>query len=122
MHRSAAGFADGHQAGCDAFRVVGIGIQHFTPIVGGNAAHIVVNRRQNRDRLTRHVDAGENLGAFGNARKTLMQDRRIEVIEMQEDVVLVLADAAAFTDFHRHAARHDVRERQGPSRKAHNAP
>ena len=27
-----------------------------------------------------------------------MQDRRIEVIEMQEDVVLVLADAAAFTD------------------------
>ncbi|MND87832.1 hypothetical protein D3C80_798400 [compost metagenome] len=37
-----------------------------------------------------------------------MQDRRIKVVEMQEDVILVLADAAAFTDFHRHAARHHV--------------
>jgi hypothetical protein len=33
---------------------------------------------------------------------------RIEVVEVQEDVVLVLADAAAFADFHGHAARDNV--------------
>ncbi|QTK80385.1 hypothetical protein AT6N2_C2837 [Agrobacterium tumefaciens] len=108
VNRGATGFAYRHQAGRDTLGIVSIGVQHFTPVVRGNAAHIVVNRRQNRDRLARHVDACKNLRAFGNARKTLMQDRRIEVIEMQEDVVLVLADAAAFTDFHRHAAGDNV--------------
>ncbi len=67
-----------------------------------------MNSRQDRDRLARHVNAGENLGTFGNARKTLVQDRRIKVIEMQEDVVLVLADATTLADFHGHAARHHV--------------
>ena len=36
--------------------------------------------------------------------QALMQNRRIKVIQVQEDVVRMLADAATFADFHRHAA------------------
>ena len=63
VNGSAARFAHSHQAGCDATGIFAIGVQHFTPIVGRNAAHIVVNRRQNRDRFTRHVHAREDVGA-----------------------------------------------------------
>src|SRR5690606_27796806 len=80
----------------------------FAPVVGRNAAHVVVNGRQNRDRLAGHVDAGEDLGRFGDTRQALVDHGRIEVIQVQEDVVLVLANATAFTDFQSHAAGHDV--------------
>ena len=108
MHRGAAGFADGHQARNDPLRIGTVGIQHFAPIVGWNAAHVVMHGRQHRDRLARHIDAGEDLGAFRDTRQTLMQHGRIEMVEMQVDVVLVLADAATLADFQRHAARDHV--------------
>ena len=62
VHRGAAGFADGHQAGRDAVGIVGGRVQHLAPVVRRNAAHVVVHGRQHRDRLARHVDAGEDLG------------------------------------------------------------
>ena len=40
----------------------------------------------------------------GNARQPLVQHRRVEMVEVQVDVVLVLADAAALADLDRHAA------------------
>ena len=45
---------------------------------------------------------------FGNARQPLVQHLGIEMVEMQVDVILVLADAAAFADFDRHGARDHV--------------
>jgi hypothetical protein len=51
--------------------------------------------RQHRDRFLGQVDAGKNLGALGNARQALMQDGRIEMVEVQKNVVLVFADAPA---------------------------
>ncbi len=71
-------------------------------------AHVVVHGRQDGDRLLRQVDAGEDLGALGNARQALVQDFRVEMVEVQVDVVLVLADAAAFADLQRHRAADDV--------------
>ncbi len=41
-----------------------------------------------------------------------MQDRRIEVIEVQEDVVLVRPHAAAFADFQRHRATDHIARRE----------
>jgi len=64
--------------------------------------------RQHRDRLFRQVDAGKDPGAFGNARKPLVEHGGIKMIEVQIDMVLGLADAAALADFQRHAARDDV--------------
>ena len=45
---------------------------------------------------------------FGDARQPLGENLRIEMIEMQEDVVLLRPDAAAFADLDGHGARDDV--------------
>ena len=82
--------------------------QRLAVIVRGDAAHVVVHGRQHRDRLAGHVDAGEDARALGDAGQPLVQHRRIEMIEVQEDVVLALADAAAFANLDRHRARDDV--------------
>jgi hypothetical protein len=73
-------------------------------IVGRHAAHVVVHGRQHRDRLAAQVDAREHLGALGDAGQALVQDLRVQVIEVQEDVVLVGADAAALADLDGHGA------------------
>ena len=67
-----------------------------------------MHRRQYRDRFARHVDVGENSRGFADAGQPLVQHCRVKVIEVQEKVVLFLADAAAFTDFHGHRARDHI--------------
>ena len=76
--------------GTTCVRVAVLQGQHLAVIVRRDAAHVVMDGRQNRDRLLRHVDAGEDLGAFRNARQALVQDLRIEMVEMKMDVVLLL--------------------------------
>jgi hypothetical protein len=104
MHRNAGRLANGHQAGHDRVGIAADLGQHFAVIVGRDAAHIVVHRRQHRDRLLGDVDAGKNAGRFGDARQALVQNVRIEMVQMQEDVVAILADAAPLADFHGHRA------------------
>ena len=77
-------------------------------IIGGDAAHVVVHGREHRDRLAGHVDAGENPRALGNAGQPLVQHRGIEMIEVQEEMVLELADAAPLADLDGHGARNHV--------------
>ena len=104
---------------------IGIGggrVQRLAVIVRGDAAHVVVDRRQHRDRLARQIDAGEDARALGDARQPLVQHLRIEMVEMEEDVVLLRPDAAALADFERHAARDHVADWRGPWRSAHSAP
>jgi hypothetical protein len=60
VHGGAAGLAHGHQAGHDGVGVVLGRVQHLAPVVRGDAAHVVVHRRQNRDRLLGQVDTGED--------------------------------------------------------------
>src|SRR5690606_35182870 len=80
----------------------------FAVVVGRNAAHVVVDGRDHRDRLLVHVDAGEDAGALGNARQLLVDHARAQVGQVEQDVVLVLADAAAFADLDGHRTRHHV--------------
>ena len=104
MHGDAGRLADRHQTRYDP---VGIAIdlgQYLAVEVRGDAAHVVVHGRDHRDRLAGDVDAGEDLGALRDARQALVQDLRVEMVEMQVDVILVLADAAAGPDLHRHRA------------------
>ena len=102
MNRDAARLAERHQAGHDGVRIAVLLDDGLAVIIGGDAAHVVVHGRQHRDRLAGHVDAGKYPRAFGNARQPLVQHDGIEVIEVQEEVVLVLSDAAAFADLDRH--------------------
>ncbi len=62
-------------------------------IVRRHAAHVVMHGRQHRDRLLGHVDAGEDLRGLGDAGQALVQQLRVEVLEMQVDVVLLRADS-----------------------------
>ena len=108
MHGNAGRLAHGHQARHGLLGVRRIARQNLAVIVRGDAAHVVMHRRQDRDRLARHIHAGEDLGQFGNARQPLMQHLGVEVFEVQVDVVLVLAHAAALADLDGHRARDDI--------------
>ncbi len=108
VHRDAAGLAERHQARNDGVGVAVLLGQRLALPVRGDAAHVVVHGRDHRDRLAGEIDAGEDARALGDAGQPLVQHRRIEMIEVQENVVLVLADAAAFADLDGHRARDDV--------------
>ena len=77
-------------------------------IIRGDAAHVVVHSRQDGDWLTRHVDIGKNARGLTDAWQPLVQYRRIKVVEVQEKVILFLADAAALANFDGHCSRDNV--------------
>ena len=108
VYRHARRLADRHQAGNDVIGVAVLLRQHLAVIVRRYAAHVVVNRRKDGDRLAAQVDAGEHLGAFGDSRQSFGQNLRIEMVEMQIDVIGLGAVAAAFANFDRHRARDDI--------------
>ena len=108
VHRDAGRLADRHQPGDDRVGIAVGRAQHLAVIVGRDAAHVVVHGRQDRDRLARDVDAGEDLRGLGDAGQALVHDLRVEMLEVQLDVVLVRAAAAAFADLDRHRAADDV--------------
>src|SRR4051812_46987886 len=67
-----------------------------------------MDRRQDRNRLAGDVDASGDAGRFGDARQPLLNHLGIEVIEMQIDVILLRANAAALADLDRHRAGYDI--------------
>ena len=108
VHRHAGRFAERHQAGDHGVGVAVLLGQRLAVIIRGDAAHVVVHGRQHRDRLARHVDIGEDARGLADAGQPLVQHLGIEMVEMQEQMVLFLADAAAFADLDGHGARDHV--------------
>ena len=108
MHRNASRLADGHQARHDALLTAGIHGDDLAVVIGRDTAHVVVDRRQHRDRLLVDIDASEDLRSLGDARQTLVNDLGAEMLEMQMHVVLILADAAALANLDGHRAADDV--------------
>ena len=92
------------KAGDDRVRVAVANGDDFAVIVRRDAAHVVVNGRHHGDRLTGQIDAGDGHRRLGDSGQPLGQDLRVDMVEVKEDVILMLADAAAFADFHRHRA------------------
>ena len=81
---------------------------HFAVHVAGNSAHVVVHGGQHRDGILVHVHAREDARGLGDAGQARVNHLGPEMLEMQVDVVLVLADAAAFADLDGHRTRHHV--------------
>ena len=67
-----------------------------------------MHRGQHRDGFPGNVDAGEDAGRFGNPRQALLDNLGTQVLEMQMNMVLLGANAAAFANLDRHRARDDV--------------
>jgi len=57
-----------------------------------------MHRRDHRDGLLGDIDTGEDFGQFRNARQAFLQQIGAEMLEMEIDMVLVGADAAALVD------------------------
>ncbi len=104
MDGHAGNLAGGVQAGNHGVVV----LQDLGADVGGDAAHGVVRRREYRHRLGVRLHTEVGAGEFGDVRELGINVRRLQVGQVQEDVVLVRAAAAAFTDFVGHGAGHDV--------------
>ena len=107
VHRYAGRLADRHQARNDDILALAP-VHDFALHVAGDAAHVVVDRGQHRNRLLVHVDVGEDARGLGDAGQPLLDDLRTQVLEVQVNVVLELADSAALANLDGHRAAHDV--------------
>src|SRR5690606_30837315 len=108
VHRDARRLANRHQARHDRIGLTVLERDDLAVIVRRDPAHVVVDRGQHRDRLLRDIHAGEDLGRLGDARQALVDAVRAKMLQVQIDVILVRADAAAFADLDRHRAADDV--------------
>jgi hypothetical protein len=80
--------------------------------VGRDAAHLVVDGRDDRDRFLGRIDVGELVADLQDRRQALADGVRADVAQVQQHVVLVRTDAAAFLDLLVHRARDEVARRQ----------
>lgn len=104
----ASGFTTGEQTRDDLVVAALIDGEHLSGVPSWNTAHIVVDGRQDRNRLLRDVDTGENAGCLGDTGQTLVEDLWGQVAKLEVDVVLLRANTAAVTDLHRHGSGDDV--------------
>ena len=104
MDRDAGRLADREQARHDRVGIAVLRGHDLAVIVRRDAAHIVVDGGRDRDRLAGEVDAGEGHRGLGDPGQPLVQDLGVDMVEVEPDMVLVLADPAALADFHRHRA------------------
>ncbi len=94
MHRHAGDLAGGEQAGHD----VGVVAQHLGVDVGRHAAHRVVRRGLDRDRVVVGLDAEVGARELGDVGQLGVELLRRQVREVEEHVVGVRAAAAALAD------------------------
>ena len=68
--------------------------------------------RDDRDRFLVDIDARKDPRCLRNARQPLLNDRRVQMLEVKMDVIVVSTDAAALTDFDGHRTAYYVARRQ----------
>ncbi|CAB3810431.1 hypothetical protein LMG28688_07252 [Paraburkholderia caffeinitolerans] len=107
VHRDARAFAHGVEA-VDDFFVALRRADDLTIDVGRDAAHLVVNRRHDRDRFLDAVHVRELQRDFADRRQTLHDRLCADVREVEQHVILVRANTAAFLDFLVHRTRDEV--------------
>ena len=108
VHADARAFAHGVEAADHAVRIAVLRRDDLPMDVGRNAAHLVVDRRHDRDRLLRDVDVGEVVADLEHARQPLHDGLGAEVGHVEDDVVLVRTAAAPGVYLQRHRAGHHI--------------
>ena len=102
VNRHARSFANGEQARHHCVRVAVLQRDDLSVVVRGDSAHIVVDGGDHGDRLAGQIDSRESLGGFGDPGQPFVEDLRIEMVKVEEDMVLVLANSAPFSNLHGH--------------------
>ena len=108
MHGGAGRFATGEQPRHDGIGIALARADDLGAIIRWNAAHVVVRRRNDRDRLLQHIHPGENARRFGNARQALADHLLAQMVEVQVDVIPVLPHPAPFADLDHHGTADHV--------------
>jgi hypothetical protein len=108
VHGHTRSLARGVQARHDLVLALRILSDDFASELGRDTAHVVVHSREDGDRLLRDVNAGEDGRGLGDTRETLGEDVGRQVAQLEEDMVLVLADTATLADLDRHGTRDNV--------------
>ncbi|KAG0922825.1 hypothetical protein G6F31_019753 [Rhizopus arrhizus] len=111
VHRHRGAFADGVQA-VDNLVLAVFTREHLAVVVGRNAAHLIVDGRNDGDRFLDRVDVAELDGDFADRGQTLVDDVGAQVVQLQDDVAAVRTETAAFLDFLVHRAGHEVTRSQ----------
>ncbi len=112
VHRHARAFADRVETIQHFVRAAILRHHDLTVVVRRDAAHLVVDGRDHRDRFLDRVDVGELHADFADRRQALHDGLGADVGQVEQHVVAVRATAAAFLDFLVHRARDKVARRQ----------
>ena len=97
-----------HQAGHDRIGIAVLQVHDLAIAVGRHAAHVVVAGGLHRYRLLRGVHAREDARRLGDTRQALMDDLRVQMLDVEIDIILVGAAAAPLADLDRHRAADHV--------------
>src|SRR6185312_5982044 len=108
MYGYARGLADCHETRNDAVGIAGLRLHHLAVIIAGDATHVVVNGGLYWNGLFGHVDAGEDAGSLRDAGQPFVDHLGPQMLEVQVDVVMLGADAAALANLDGHGAAHHV--------------
>ena len=112
VHRCAGAFAGGVEARHHRFRIAAL---RAPPLRRGSWWECRPSGsagRHHRNRILDRIDVGELLRDLADARQALLDHVDAEVIELEQDVVAVLARAAPFLDLGGHGARDHVAARE----------
>jgi hypothetical protein len=67
-----------------------------------------MNSGEHGDGLLGHIYSSENVSSLRDTRKSLSEELAGKMVKVQVDMVLVLSNTAALTDFHSHRPRHNI--------------
>jgi hypothetical protein len=102
------GLTSGVQPRNNSVLTVLIDGQYFAGILCGDAAHIVMDSGEDRDRILGNIDARKDGSRLRNAWKALVENGSWQVRELQVYVVLVGPATSPISDLHGHGAGDDI--------------
>jgi hypothetical protein len=80
--------------------------------MGRDATHLIVTGRHDRQRLFQAIDTSELQADFMDTRQALHDGGRVEMGDVQQDIVLIDTATATFLDFSSHGAGNHITRSQ----------
>jgi hypothetical protein len=112
VHRHASSFTTREQTWNNLVLTSLVNCEDLTSVLGWDATHVVVDGRENWDRLLADIDTGEDRCGLRDTWETLVKNLGGQMAELQVDVVLIRANTTAFTDLHSHRSGNDIARRK----------